>query len=131
MIALLDTHVLLWWFEQPKRLSAAQRRLIGRNDERHPLGVSDASLWEIALLIEAGRVRLKLPIEDWLSRATAAPRVIVCPVTPSIAQEVVGGAMHGWDPADRIIVGTARTYGVPLLTSDQRIIDSGLVRTIH
>ncbi|MBX3130529.1 MAG: type II toxin-antitoxin system VapC family toxin [Polyangiaceae bacterium] len=131
MIALLDTHVFLWWFEQPKRLSVAQRRIIRRNDERHPLGVSDASLWEIALLIEAGRVRLELPIEDWLSRATAAPRVVVCPVTPSIAREIIAAAMHGWDPADRIIVGTARTLGVPLVTADERIIDSGLVRTIH
>lgn len=132
MIAVLDTHVLLWWFEQPKRLSAAQRKLLNRNDATHPFGVSDATLWEIALLVEAGRVRLKMSVDEWLGRATAAPRITVCAVTPAIAGELVAlGATRGWDPADRIIVSTARVLGAPLVTSDTRIIDSGLVSTIH
>jgi PIN domain nuclease of toxin-antitoxin system len=131
MIALLDTHVLLWWFAQPKRLSAAQRRVLTRIDNRHSVAVSDVTLWETALLVEAGRVRLKLSIADWLAWATAAPRVTLCPVTPAVAEAVVAlGPTRGWDPADRIIVGTARVLGLPLLTSDERIVESGLVRTI-
>jgi PIN domain nuclease of toxin-antitoxin system len=131
VIAVVDTHVLLWWLEQPKRLSKAQRRLLARNDPAHPLGVSDVTLLEIALLVEAGRVRLTLPLDEWLSRATASPRVNVCAVTPAIAAELAALATtRGWDPADRIIVSTARVLGVPLVTSDLRIIDSGLVPTI-
>ena len=131
MIALLDTHVLLWWFERSTRLSRAQQRMLARSDADRPLGVADTSLWEIALLVEAGRVRLALPIDEWLARATAAPLVGVYPVTPAIAREVIGlGSTRGWDPADRIIVATARVLGVPLVTSDSRIIDSKLVPTI-
>ena len=131
MIALLDTHVLLWWFEQPKRLSLSQRKLIDRSGEARPLGVSDTTLWEIALLVEAGRVRLKVALDEWLARATAAPRVRVCAVTPEIAREVIAlGSTRGWDPADRIIVSTARVLGIPLVTSDARIVEAGIVRTI-
>jgi PIN domain nuclease of toxin-antitoxin system len=131
MIALLDTHVVLWWFERSTRLSRVQQRMLARSHADRPLGVADTSLWEIALLVEAGRVRLALPIDEWLARATAAPRVGVYPVTPAIASEVVAlDSTRGWDPADRIIVATARVLGVPLVTSDTRIIDSKLVPTI-
>lgn len=131
MIAVLDTHVVLWWFDRSTRLSRAQQRLLARCRDDHPVGVTDTSLWEIALLVEAGRVRLALPIGEWLARATAAPRVGIYPVTPAIASEVVAlGSTRGWDPADRIIVATARVLGVPLVTSDTRIIDSKLVPTI-
>src|ERR1700759_1273082 len=74
MIALLDTHIIVWWFERSTRLSRAQQRMLARTRDDHPLGVTDTSLWEIALLVEAGRVRLALPIDEWLARATAAPR---------------------------------------------------------
>jgi PIN domain nuclease of toxin-antitoxin system len=131
VIALLDTHVVLWWFERSTRLSRAQQRMLARSNDDRPLGVADTSLWEIALLVEAGRVRLALPLDEWLARATAAPRVGVYPVTPAIASEVIAlGSTRGWDPADRIIVATARVLGVPLVTSDTRIIDSKLVPTI-
>jgi PIN domain nuclease of toxin-antitoxin system len=131
MMALLDTHVLLWWFDRSKRLSRNQQRTLARNNPDHSLGVADTSLWEIALLVEAGRVRLALPIDEWLARATAAPRVEICPVTPAVASEVAAlESTRGWDPADLIIVATARVLGVPLVTSDTRIIDSKLVRTI-
>ena len=131
MIALLDTHILLWWFEQSSRLSRAQQRMLARSAADRPLGVADISLWEIALLVEAGRVRLALPLDEWLARATAAPRVGIYPITPAIASELVAlGSTRGWDPADRIIVATARVLGVPLVTSDTRIINSKLVPTI-
>ncbi len=131
MIALLDTHLLLWWFEQPKRLSLAQRRVLDRSDATRPLGVLDATLWEIALLVEAGRVRLALPLEEWLARATAAPRVELCATTPAMARELAAlSTTRGWDPADRILVATARVLGVPLVTSDARIVASRVVPTI-
>lgn len=132
MIALLDTHILLWWFERSARLSRAQQRLLARSDAERPLGVADISLWEVAMLVDAGRVRLALPVDEWLARATAAPRVGVYPITPAVASELVAlGATRDWDPADRIIVATARVLGAPLVTSDTRIIDSRLVRTIE
>ncbi|HVH44399.1 MAG TPA: type II toxin-antitoxin system VapC family toxin [Labilithrix sp.] len=131
MIAVLDTHILLWWLEGKKRLSVAQRRILERADDTHALGVSDVTFWEIALLVERGKVRLELPLDEWLARATAAPLVERCPMTPAIARELVTlSTTRDWDPADRILVATARVHGVPLVTSDGRIVDAGLVRTI-
>jgi PIN domain nuclease of toxin-antitoxin system len=131
MIALLDTHVLLWWFEQSKRLSRAQRRLLDTADDDHPLGVSDVTLWEIAMLTEAGRIRLPMALDTWLDRATAAPLVERRSIDPVIVREMVDlGTTRDWDPADRVIVATARVLGVPLVTSDTRIIASRLVQTI-
>jgi PIN domain nuclease of toxin-antitoxin system len=131
VIALLDTHVLLWWFEDPKRLSSAQRRVLKRASDGDSLGVSDATFWEIALLLERGRVRFTLPLDEWLARATAAPLVERCGMSPAIAREVVSlSTTRDWDPADRILVATARVRGVPLVTSDVRITDSRLVATV-
>jgi PIN domain nuclease of toxin-antitoxin system len=131
MIGLLDTHILLWWFDGSRRLTRDQKRVLARNDADHPFAVADISLWEIAVLVEVGRVRLALPLEEWLTRATAAPRVEIQPITPAIAGEVIAlTSTKDWDPADRIIVASARVLGVPLVTSDARIIDSKLVPTI-
>jgi PIN domain nuclease of toxin-antitoxin system len=132
MIALLDTHILLWWLERGSRLSAAQRRVLGRAGDRASVGVSDVTLLEIALLLEAGRIKLAAPLDEWLMRATAAPLVQRCGITPAIAREIADlHSTRDWDPVDRTLVATARVLGAPLVTSDTRIIDSGLVRVIE
>jgi len=132
MIGLLDTHILLWWFEQPRRLSKAQRRVLARASDTLALGVSDVTLWETAFLVEAGRVRLSLPLDEWLARATAAPLVERCAMTPAIARAMIDlTTTRDWDPADRVLVATAHVLGVPLVTSDARIIESGLVSVVE
>jgi PIN domain nuclease of toxin-antitoxin system len=131
VIALLDTHVLLWWFEQPRRLSVAQRRVLRKAGDQSSLGVSDVTLWEIGLLVERGRVELAMPLDEWLTRATAGPLVERIGISPSIVREMVSlSATRDWDPADRILVATARVTGVPLVTSDGRIEASALVRVV-
>jgi PIN domain nuclease of toxin-antitoxin system len=128
---LVDTHILLWWFENPKRLSAGQKRLLDRAGEGQEVGVSDVTLWEIALLLERGRIRLALPLDEWLARATASPRVSRVGISPAIAREMVAlSVTREWDPADRILVASARVFGVPLITADSRIIEAQLVRTV-
>ncbi len=131
MIGLLDTHVLLWWLEGCSRLSRQQKRAIQSAGEGAPLVVSEISLWEIATLFEMGRISLDLPLRDWLERATAAPLVRRFGITPAVAAEVAAlpSSFHR-DPADRILVATARVLGVKLLTQDRRIIDAGLVSTL-
>lgn len=105
--------------------------MLAKASDTRALAVSDATLWEIALLVEAGCVRLSVPLDDWLARATAAPLVERQSITPAIARELVDlSTTRGWDPADRIIVATARVLGIPLITSDARIVASKLVPTI-
>ena len=132
MTPILDTHVLLWWLAQPQRLSRKQRRVLERSGPNEPVQVSDISLWEIAMLHALGRVRLGLPVRDWLERATAPPLVQRIGISPAIAAEVAAlpPSFHR-DPADRIIVSTARVYGSTLLTRDRRIIDAALVATLE
>lgn len=127
----LDTHILLWWMDGAEKLSREQRRFLSKVDEDSPALVADITLWEIATLLELNRIRLSLPLREWLDRATAPPRVECVPITPAVASEVASlPASFHRDPADRIIVATARVHGARLLTRDERIIDAGLVETV-
>ncbi|HUP43498.1 MAG TPA: type II toxin-antitoxin system VapC family toxin [Thermoanaerobaculia bacterium] len=131
MKVLLDTHVLLWWFTPGGSLSKAHRQAIDEADADHPLWVSEITLWEIATLQSLGRIRLHLALRDWLERATAPPLVRRIGITPAIAAEVAGlpDRFHR-DPADRILVSTAKVLGATLATADDRILEAGLVPTL-
>ena len=128
MSAVLDTHVLVWWVSRPDRLTKPIQTAIDRADG--PLVVPDIVLWEVATLVSLGRLTLTMPVSEWLARATAKPLAQIQPITPAIAAEVAGlpDSFHR-DPADRLIVSTARVLDLPLLTLDERIRASGLVRT--
>ena len=131
MSVLLDTHVLLFWLGGDPRLTRAQARAIENASADEPLLVSDVSLWEIATLVSLGRIRLRRPLHDWLEAAVAAPLVRRVSISPAVAADVAGlpDTFHR-DPADRIIVATARAAGAAVATGNSRIIDSGLVETI-
>ena len=131
MRALLDTHVLIRWLNDRSQLSSRQRQVIGAADDNSPLLVSDISLWEVATLHSLGRIRLSIPLREWLEKAVAPPLVRRLGISPAIAAEMA--ALPDWfhrDPADRILVATARTLGATLLTQDRRIVDSALAETI-
>jgi PIN domain nuclease of toxin-antitoxin system len=129
--ALLDTHALVWWVDGSKKLGRRQHRAIERAASTGDLFVSEISCWEIAMLVEARKVTFREPIDEWLERATAAPAVQRIGITPAIAREVASlSTTRSWDPADRILVATARVLGATLATSDSRIIHSKLVPTI-
>ena len=121
----------MWWFLAPNHLSLAQASILERNDIANPLLVSDISLWEIATLVSLKRIELDLPVRDWLERATASPLVRRIGITPAVAGEVASlpDSFHR-DPADRVIVATARLIGATLLTRDERIASSRLVRVL-
>ena len=131
MKALLDTHVLIWWLNDCNRLSPAQREFVGSVSPESPLLVSDISLWEVATLHSLGRIRLALPLREWLDKATAPPLVRRHGISPAIAADVAAlpDSFHR-DPADRILVATARVLGATLLTQDRRIVDAALADTL-
>jgi len=128
---LLDTHILIWWLQGDGPVSPEQRRLLNAADGDTPLRISDISLWEIATLHGLGRIRLALPLREWLEKAVAPPLVRRHGISPAIAAEVAAlpDSFHR-DPADRILVATARILGATLLTHDRHIVDSGLVATL-
>jgi PIN domain nuclease of toxin-antitoxin system len=129
---LLDTHALVRWVEQSKRMPTAQRRAIDRAAARDALWASDISLWEIGMLVEDRRLALSLPLGEWVARAVAPPRVRVSGITPEVVAEMIAlASTYAWDPADRVLVATARVLGATLATADERIIESEIVATLE
>lgn len=128
---LLDTHILIRWLLGDRRLSKDQRRVLRQADRnRQSVGVSAISLIEIAVLAGAGSLRLKAPADELLGMLETMPILDILPVSVEIAREVVNIGRVLPDPADRTIVATARVYGLRLLSSDQRIIESNMVSVI-
>ncbi len=131
MTALLDTHVLIWWLNDRMQLSPRQREIVEAATPDGPVFVSDISLWEVAMLASLGRIRLALPLREWLDKAVAPPLVRRQGISPAVATEVAAlpDSFHR-DPADRILVATARVLGATLLTNDRRIVDASLTPTL-
>ena len=132
MTALLDTHILIWWLNDSNRLSPAQQEVVASASAESPLLASDISLWEVATLHSLGRIQLTIPLRVWLDKAVAPPLVRRHGISPAIAAELVTlPDSFQRDPADRILVATARIFGATLLTQDRRIVDAALVNTLH
>lgn len=117
----LDTHVWLWWVSNPERLSETSREAMEQAVNRgQPLYVSTISTREVALLVKKERLRLSLPVAEWVRRSQALSILEFVPVTNSIALASVDLEMHS-DPADRIIVSTALQLGQTLVTKDDKL----------
>jgi PIN domain nuclease of toxin-antitoxin system len=121
---LLDTHVWLWLVLGTGGLSAVARRtIVGAASAGH-LRIAAITLWEIALLASRNRITLGRPTIQWIEQAVVASFVAVEPLTAEVA-------VASWDlpdrfhpdPADRMIVATARVTGATLMTQDRQILD--------
>ena len=127
---LLDTHVLLRWLFESRKLSREQSRCLDRLSRTSQMvGLSAISLLEIATLTNDRHLEVKTGITGLFAELQASPLIRILPLSFDIALEA--GALRVLrDPADRAIVATARVHGMQLLTSDERIVRSGLARVI-
>ncbi|MGN6592657.1 MAG: type II toxin-antitoxin system VapC family toxin [Terriglobales bacterium] len=120
---LLDTHIALWLANGDARLRPSTLDLI--EDTRRAGGtiyLSAVSAWEMALLLDTGRLRLNLPPTAWLERFLALPGMAALPLAPAAA--ACAYDFHPFpsrDPADRLIMASAVEYGCTLLTYDAQI----------
>ena len=129
---LLDTHVLIWWASGDlQRLSSQARAAIEAEIERADqpgqapgLLVSAISCWEVAMLVQRGRLALSLEVERWLAVVASIPAVRLLPLEPAVAVAAtrLPEPFHA-DPADRFLVAQARELAVPLLSADRKIRD--------
>ena len=125
MRILLDTHIWLWAYLEPRRLGP--RLLRELRNPANELWLSPISTWEALTLHRKGRIRLTGGIEEWLVDATVATRE--APLTHEIALAASRLAMHQ-DPADRFLAATARVLDLVLATADQRLLGLEEVRTL-
>lgn len=124
MTVLLDTHVLIWLVEGLVDLPEESVAMLEEAAASDGLAVSAITFWEVALLHVRDRISLSRPVSEWRRRVLAAPGVLEAPVTGDIGIEAVRlpGVLHP-DPADRLLVATARMEGWSLATRDRRLLD--------
>ncbi|HEY8020735.1 MAG TPA: type II toxin-antitoxin system VapC family toxin [Thermoanaerobaculia bacterium] len=118
MKLLLDTQLLLWAAGEPKRLSAAARKLL--NDPRNELGFSAASLWEVAIKSTLGREDFRVE-PRLLRRGLLDNGYVELPVTSQHAVNIDGLPPLHKDPFDRLLLAQALSEGITLLTSDAQL----------
>ena len=127
---LLDTHIWVDWMNGGTGLSPAQARAID-DSTQDQIGISPISCWEVALLVERGRLTLSLPVVEWIDAALTHPSVTVKQLTPRIAVESTRlPDLEHRDPADRFLIATSRVHDCSILTNDRVILNYRHVRAI-
>ena len=128
-VILLDTHVLVWTVADSKRLSRAATREIDRSSRQGGLAISAITLWELALLVTRGKIQAYGTVEASVKLFTEG--VTVKPITVDIAALADQFPVdYPGDPADRLIGATARAEGLTLVTRDENIRRSPLIKTV-
>jgi PIN domain nuclease of toxin-antitoxin system len=120
-VILLDTHVLIWWANgEQDRLSNTAIAAIEAEEQQRL--VSAISCWEVAMLVDRGRLGLSVDVERLLHLVSSIPRLQLLPLSPTVAvaSTRLPGTFHA-DPADRFLVAQARDLNIPLVTADSKI----------
>jgi len=128
-VILLDTHVLIWMSSDPGRLSTKARHQIVEARRNTGLAIASITLWELAWLAENQRVLYPGSVEAFVRETVS--RVAVKALSPEIA--AVAAHMpdsYPKDPSDRLIGSTAIVSGMPLVTADEKIRNSGIVECV-
>ena len=119
---LIDTHIWVWLVSGDARLKPEYRTAISM---QQPTGifVSIISVWEVAKLVEYGKLSLSIAVSDWLKAAESYAGLRVLPLTSDIVIDstTLPGEFHK-DPADQLIDATARVLGLKLMTMDAKIL---------
>ncbi len=124
----LDTHAWVWWLTKPEKVGRKARRAL-KSAKR--IGIPAISLWEIASKAEAGKLRFDRPYDVWIEDALSSDdRIELLPLDPTVAVASVRLAWNHRDPADRFIVASAMKWEAPLITADEAIESSRLVKCL-
>jgi len=126
-LVLIDTHVWVWLLNGDQKLNPKALKAIERSLSAESVLLSAISPWEVAMLVSKGRLTLDRDVGEWVQTATSLSGIRIEPITPEIAvaSTRLPDVLHS-DPADRLIVATARHLGALLITDDQKLIDYGL-----
>jgi PIN domain nuclease of toxin-antitoxin system len=126
-----DTHIILWDALEPDLLSAAAKKALDKADNEGGIIFCEISLWEIAMLMQKGRVSVKTDYQTFIDLVLQSRNYVLQNLVPAIAERSVSIDLgKDKDPADRIIAATAAEKGVSLITADQDILASAAVKTV-
>lgn len=128
---LLDTHIWIWWHTQPHKLSDSVQNIIADPANFEELLLSAISIWEFCKLIEKGRIGISENPLKWIENALDMFGLRQVPLSPLIAYKstTLPPPFHN-DPADQIIVATAREEKAIILTKDEKILNYRYVRSL-
>jgi len=128
---MLDTHTWIWWHMNPKKLSQKVKKIIENTNSYDEILLSAISPWEFSKLLEKKKIGISCDPEDWINSALDMPKFRLVPLSPVLAYRstVLPQAFHS-DPADQIIVATAREENATILTKDERILTYDNVRSL-
>jgi PIN domain nuclease of toxin-antitoxin system len=120
---LLDTHIWVWWVNNPDKLNPKTLEYLDNLPPAH-IFISIISCWEVAKLVEKKRIQLPVPLSEWFAQAIDHSGVTLIELEKSVIIDACAlpGVFHN-DPADQLIVATARIKQIPLLTADSKILD--------
>jgi PIN domain nuclease of toxin-antitoxin system len=129
-VILLDTHIWLWWLSEPDKLSPAAAHAIERAKGSDAVHISAISAWEVAMLIQKGRLDIGRSAEELCRATEALPFVHFVDVDPRVAVRSVSLDLPHPDPADRLIAATSNLLGAPLVTADRHLRNASAVETV-
>lgn len=122
---LLDTHVWIWLMEGVDLLNNKYKKMINMAAQNGGVHIAAISTWEVSMLAMKKRIILEKPVLAWINQALALPGIQLRELSPEIAAESCelpeNDTFHG-DPADRLIVATARVHGLTILTHDTKML---------
>lgn len=121
---IMDTHIWVWWNMNPKKLSENEIAIISSTEKYDEMLLSSISPWEFCKLLEKERLAVSCDPEEWIEQALDMAKLRLVPLSPKLAYKstVLPQPFHN-DPADQIIVATAREETATLITQDNRILN--------
>jgi PIN domain nuclease of toxin-antitoxin system len=123
-LILLDTHVFIWLIQEDAKLGVRMLKSLEKALTGDGLAVSAITPWEVSMLADKQRIKLGKPTAQWITASLGLRGIMLMPIDPLIGVDAgeLPGSIHG-DPADRVIIATARSLGCPIATADRKILD--------
>ena len=121
MLIICDTHILIFWQDDPDRLSTGAKNAIEKGLRDKSLACSDISFWEIAMLMHSGRLRNDISSTQYMNDLRLTMSLTVLSITPEIASLSQQHFLNQKDPADRLIAATAIYHSAPLISFDKKL----------
>ncbi len=118
MKLLLDTHIFIWWADQPEKLSPAALSTL--EDEANELLLSVASVWEMQIKIQLGKLKLSLPLKELVKNQQEINDLMVSPVALTHVLALDALPVHHKDPFDRLLIAQSIAEGLTIVTADSQ-----------